>query len=219
MREQSLFITLAVFMLIALPGGSYASPLESLLHSDQVQKIEKYNRAHDRKIKFRKASNKHWVDLDTNYGKLFYRKVNIPKLIEWLRSSSGRFIYGNTHTTKVKEYISATAKISDGKQKKPIYLEVFVPHPKYAEMIRYNIVKKFRDLTPKKTQIVLQEEVQIGRSFGTIYKLEDGRCKMLIKCERQSIIQLVRHDCSKISIVEDAARTLDLMRFNHKLKT
>jgi hypothetical protein len=214
------FSLLSLFFIIITNNYSYSETLEDLLNSPVLQGMEQ-----DNKVGSVKANRDKFLDENTNYGSLFLKRDPLM-LLDWLNHKDPNF-------RVIKEYVSQSEELAfaireyESKEKRPIKLQVLVPHPRYIELSENNLVLDIAKLEPPKLKIKYAEPFQINNQTGKFYHLVDtvtelqfikGECHSLIKFDKGTRINIISN-CNDLEDVKSIISTLTFDRLKEKLNS
>ena len=203
--------------LLSLAGtAANADSLREVLTSDSMDSVIKQTKNNNYKIKKHKLDQHRWINPKSTFGKLFTKNKQALSMINWLASETGDYKIRKAVGLKGKEYAYAEARLKK-KERPLVFLHVLVPHPKYVEMMLFNLLPDFNELTPPKARLALEQPVEINGHKAVLYKMKNGHCSLVIESARYSRIQLAQKECPRLNDLMDVAKLLDLVRFKRKL--
>ena len=133
----------------------------------------------------------------------------------------------------INEYVDQSEELAiavreyESKQKRPINLQVLVPHPRYIELSDNNLVLDIAKLEPPKLKIKYAEPFEINNQTGKFYHLVDivtsqrlikGECHSLIKFDKGARINFI-FNCDDLEDVKSIISTLTFDRLKEKLNS
>jgi len=152
-----------------------------------------------------------WTKPGENYSQLFAHDSAILLLNAWLGTSEPVLKVVRERTQTVGDYtlLGRTYESENGKE---IYLDVLVPHPRHLMEAEMGLLKDFQSYEPPSLPIESKEEVKIRRWKGSFYEKKDGRCSLLMKMSKGSIIN-IESACSERADMIRLAEKLSLERY------
>jgi len=201
-------------LLCVFPPKLLADPLAHVESSKDYQRLDR-ELARQRRLDRTQISK--WMDPNSNFGRLFVDPASHHDVVKWLTTdlrgcdtiSSGKVTY--------VEYIEIYSSLRCQKGKLVTY-RLLVPHPKFLPMLDYQLIRRFKELTPPESEIEHFQKIDIQEHESKVFIKKNASCLVQIPVERRSIIEVRMKDCgSKIQQLIEVARTLDLKRFNQKI--
>lgn len=213
-------ILLGLLMLQAAP--LHATNLKEILESKSMERIDRENRTLDQMVKpNKKRPVSPWINTNTNYGKILTNKFKPDTVLHWLFGAVRFYKPLKPKFLKDTETVSYFTPIAKDKVRRAMDFKMLIPHPKFAESVKYGLVKQFDNLVPESKFVVSQESLTVGRSKAKaeLYILKRKNCVMLIDLARNGKIQLSQQNCENPKALLSVAEELDIPRLNRKLNS
>lgn len=195
-----------------------ADPLEDLLKSDELKQLERKTQKSQQKNKRRGILK---INPNSNFGTLFVDRNGPEHLLDWLSPAVSDFsiLSSKSRANRFKEYAVAETEISSPQNKKLLLL-ILVPHPKYLEAVKYDLIEAFKNTIPLPDEISKQKPVSAKENVtGTLYSLKDQSCVLNLNLDRGTRFHLKARACFERKELLDFVDTLDLKRFLMKINS
>jgi hypothetical protein len=187
----------------------HAQTLDEVMESEAMRKIQQSKSHTIGEQKEAKAAR-------THYESLWIVSKPGTLLLEWIGSKLEGFKLDQVSPAKRDEYAHVLA-IFKTKEDVRIELTIQVPKPQYLTMAEYGTLVSFNRFKPPLLDVVADQTVPIQDRQAKYYRARDGSCSLLIKIEKQGIVNLRTKKCADSPIMMKAAKSLNLTRLDQKL--
>jgi hypothetical protein len=216
-RTLYLFHPFRLFALHALVWGllavrtSEGQTLDEVMQSEAMRQIQ-------RKDGTARVQSKQPSAARTHYESLWVAEKPGLMLLEWIGSKLPDFKLDQVLAARRDEYAFVWAAFIT-KERLTVELTIQVPKPEYLTMAEYGTLVSFNRFKPPLLDVVADQTVPIQDREAKYYRARDGACSLLIKIEKQGIVNLRTKKCSDAPIMMKAARSLNLTRIDQKLNS
>lgn len=202
--------------LTALLGFSsptvFADPLEDLLQSSEVKRLNSPSAVEDPNVPRDIAKN-------GEYWRLFSDEEKGPdQLFEWLGEPTPQYNLINRHPLRTADFVGIHAVYQDA-DKRSYVTQILVPHPRRFFVADAGLIDAFREISDFAFQPDTTDKVPIGKLSGTVLARASGQCLLKVPLERHAWFTVSQSEgCEDPRLLTQFARTMFLDRVNLKLK-
>ncbi len=165
-----------------------------------------------------KNKDKRPTEARTHYDSLWVAPKPGLLLLEWIGPKLPDFKLDQVSAAKRDEYAYVQA-ILKTKERVTVELTIQVPKPQYITMAEYGTLVSFNRFKPPLLDVVADQTVPIQDREAQYYRARDGSCSLLLRLEKQGILNLRTEKCMNAPVMMKAARSLNLTRLNQKLNS
>lgn len=183
--------------------------LRDLVESPEMKKFDQHNNDKD-------LYSERWLKPGTEFAALFLKADGGLNLNTWIAPVSGSYVAGQQSSVNYQEYVESE-RVYSSALAADMNVKILVPHPKFAGMLQFGLIKAFAELEPPKLQFESRENIEVASQKGTIYIHKDGGCSLLIKTVKSSVINISQKVCSNTNDITELAKLLDYKRLERKL--
>ena len=190
-----------------------ASELEEILKS---QEMLRYGKSESQSLQT--LESERWLPGEENFSEIFIGHDSWKKINLWFdipATGHYRRQYSSNHSPAEFVYTNRTYLTSDNKSLK---VEVFVPHPRYKESVRYGLITALAERSPPQLEVEFTEETKIQKYPGKLYTLPDRNCQINLELTKATLI-IFTAPCSHTDQLLDFAHQFSFDRFVMKLDT
>jgi hypothetical protein len=158
------------------------------------------------------------IDPQSEYARLWINERGGEQLFNWLGVNLHGFSISGQRLRRQPEFVQAGLAWKN-REGRTVKLDILVPHPTYHTMVQYKTLSEFNSFEPPALETVAAEELSFSEVKGMYYRTPNGRCSILIKVEKLSIVNLSVESCEESKIMTDIIDSLTFKRLNQKLNS
>ena len=199
---------------------STAETLKDVRHSKALEKVlDQTERSRSRRLT--REGDYTWLagmDPSSNFSLLFETGRGPALLLNWAGANLPGYRLIKTDSERSRERAYATTTFSDP-ARRLVTLDILVPHPTYYTMAEYKTLADFNRYEPPTLKVVASEEISLNDRKVTFYRSEGGRCSLLFRLPKHSMLNLETRNCEDSNLMMEIGKNLDIARLLKKLES
>jgi hypothetical protein len=195
-------------VLLIIPATAGAGPLQDLLSSKQMQKLEKRNST---------ASDlPSWVVPNSNYAHLFTTN-GVNTLFEWMGSPDARYRPLNRVIHRPRGVVDVVQRYERDDNGMRFEVRFLLPRPGSIPLVQYKLIDQFLQLVPPLLPSDYERKVVIRGQPGMLYSKVGGACSINIPFDYEIMLAFRAPSCNDPEELVTFANSFDLARSKTKL--
>lgn len=189
-----------------------ADPLDEVRDSKEYKKVLRDTKNNQ------DLYGKRWMKPGTSFSSIFRENHGGRFLLDWLGVGGSGLTLGAIETTLLPEYTAGSRDLLTSESRR-ITITALVPHPKFRDTVSLGFIDAFTRYEPPKLSIVYSKPVKLQGAEGMSYERADGSCSIVVKGEKNSLVNIETSRCDISDQLLAFAAKLDFSRFNERLNS